>query len=161
MHLNCTIRSSTAARLPKLWVRIPPGGMDVCRECCVLTGRSLFDVAITHPTDCGASLCTLETSRIRKPWPAMDSSATGGGCTTFRGYFHIVARCTDACDVTSCYGRITDTVLKSWCTYGILARTLHPFIFVAAVSPTLQFTLLLIYCFEIIAADCQCPLIRH
>jgi hypothetical protein len=27
------------ARLLRLWVRIPPGGMDVCCECCVLSIR--------------------------------------------------------------------------------------------------------------------------
>jgi len=36
-------RRSSAARLLGLWVRIPPGGMDVCCECCVLSGRDLCD----------------------------------------------------------------------------------------------------------------------
>ena len=35
-------RRSTAARLLRSWVRIPPGAwMSVCCECCVLSGRSL------------------------------------------------------------------------------------------------------------------------
>jgi hypothetical protein len=29
-------RRSSAARLLRLWVPIPPGGMDVCCECCVV-----------------------------------------------------------------------------------------------------------------------------
>jgi len=37
-------RGSVAARLLRLWVRIPPGAwMFVCCECCVLSGRSLCD----------------------------------------------------------------------------------------------------------------------
>jgi len=34
-------RRSAAARQVRLWVRIPMGGIDVCRECCVLLGRVL------------------------------------------------------------------------------------------------------------------------
>jgi len=35
-------RRSTAARLLRLWVRIPPRAwMFVCCECCVLSGRGL------------------------------------------------------------------------------------------------------------------------
>jgi len=36
-------RRSVAPRLLGLWVRIPPGGIDVCRECFVLSGRGLCD----------------------------------------------------------------------------------------------------------------------
>ena len=37
-------RRSAAARLLRLWVRIPPGAwMSVCCECCVLSGRGLSD----------------------------------------------------------------------------------------------------------------------
>ena len=37
-------RRSTAARLLRSWVRIPPGAwMFVCCECCVLSGRGLCD----------------------------------------------------------------------------------------------------------------------
>ena len=42
---------STAARLLGLWVRIPPGGMDVFVECCVLSGRGLCDGLITRPEE--------------------------------------------------------------------------------------------------------------
>jgi len=41
-------RRSRAARLLKLWVRIPPGGMSVC---CVLSGRCLCDELITRPEE--------------------------------------------------------------------------------------------------------------
>ena len=51
-------RRSAAARLLRLWVRIPPGAwVFVCFEVlCVVTatGRSLVQ---RSPTDCGASLC--------------------------------------------------------------------------------------------------------
>ena len=43
-------RRSSAARLLRLWVRIPPGAwMFVCCECCVLSGRGLCDGLITRP----------------------------------------------------------------------------------------------------------------
>ena len=41
-------RGSASARLLRLWVRIPPEVMDVCRECCVLSGRGLCDELITR-----------------------------------------------------------------------------------------------------------------
>jgi hypothetical protein len=43
-------RRSTAARLLRLWVRIPPGvWMLVCYVCCVLSDRGLCDELITRP----------------------------------------------------------------------------------------------------------------
>jgi hypothetical protein len=43
---------STAARLLRPWVRIPPGAwMSVCCECCVLSGRGLCDGLITRPEE--------------------------------------------------------------------------------------------------------------
>jgi len=61
----------------------PTGGMDVCCECCVLSGRGLCDELITRPEEsyrlwC-VVLCDLETSRMRKPRPPLGRSATGGG----------------------------------------------------------------------------------
>jgi hypothetical protein len=67
-------RWSTAARLLRLWVRIPPGAwMYVCCECCVFSGRRLCDELITHPEEsyrlwC-VVMCDLETSWMRRPWP--------------------------------------------------------------------------------------------
>jgi hypothetical protein len=34
----------------------PTGGMDVCRECCVLSGRGLCVRLITRPEECGVSV---------------------------------------------------------------------------------------------------------
>jgi len=69
---------SVAARLLRLWVRIPLGvWMSLCFECCVLSGRGLCDGLIIRPEEsywlwCVA-VCDLETSWMRRPWPT-------GGC---------------------------------------------------------------------------------
>ena len=75
-------RRSAAAHLLRLWVRIPPGAwMFVCCECCVLSGRGLCDELITRPEEsyrlwC-VVVCDLETSTLRRPWPALGRRATG------------------------------------------------------------------------------------
>jgi len=48
--------------------------------CCVLSGRGLCDELITRPEEsyrlwC-VVVCDLETSRTRRPWPALGRSAT-------------------------------------------------------------------------------------
>jgi hypothetical protein len=59
---------SAAARLLRLWVRIPPGAwMSVCCECCVLSGRGRPEKP--YRLWC-VVVCDLETSWIRKPWPS-------------------------------------------------------------------------------------------
>jgi len=74
-------RRSAAAHLLRSWVPIPPGAwMFVCCECCVLSGRGLYDELITCPEEfyrlwCVVA-CDLETSRMRRPWPALSRSAT-------------------------------------------------------------------------------------
>jgi hypothetical protein len=59
--------------------------MFVCRECCVLSGRGPLDKLITRPEESyrlwWVIVCDLETSRMRKPWPALGRSAMGGGDT--------------------------------------------------------------------------------
>jgi uncharacterized protein YijF (DUF1287 family) len=52
--------------------------MFVCCECCVLSGRGLCDELITRPEEyyrlwC-VVVCDLETSRMRKSWPALGRS---------------------------------------------------------------------------------------
>ena len=69
--------SSAAACLLRLWVRIAPGGMDVCSECCVLSGSGLCDGLITRPEKtyrlwCVVE-CDVEISWVGRPWP-------NGGC---------------------------------------------------------------------------------
>jgi len=74
-------RRSAVSRLLRLWVRIPPWAlMSVCCECCVLSGRGLCNALIKRPKEsyrlwC-VVVCDLETSRMRKPWPALGRSAT-------------------------------------------------------------------------------------
>ena len=67
-------RGSAAARLPKLWIRIPLGAwMSVCCECCVLSGRSLCEELITRAEEsyrlCCIVVCYPENSSKRRPWP--------------------------------------------------------------------------------------------
>ena len=57
-------RRSTAARLLRLWVRIPAGSwMSVCYECCVLSGTGLCDALITRPEEsyrlCCVAVCVF------------------------------------------------------------------------------------------------------
>ena len=61
---------STAARLLRLWVRIPPRAwMFVCCKCCVLSGRGLCDELITCPEESyrlwRVVVCDLETLKKR------------------------------------------------------------------------------------------------
>jgi hypothetical protein len=75
---------SAAASLLRLWVRILPGTwMSVCCECCVLSGTGFFSAGgmITRPEESYQLLCVvvcdLETSRMRRSWPALGRCATG------------------------------------------------------------------------------------
>ena len=68
-------RRSSAALLLRLWVRIPPGAwMFVCCECCVLSGRGLYDGLITRPGESyrlsRVVVCDQETSKTRRLKPA-------------------------------------------------------------------------------------------
>ena len=75
-------RRSAAARLLRLWVRIPPGAwMSVCCVCCVFSGRGLCDELIPRPEESHrlwcVVVCDLETLKMRRPWPALGRSVTG------------------------------------------------------------------------------------
>ena len=68
-------RRSTAARLLRSWVRIPPRAwMSLCCECCVLSGRGLCDELITRPEEpyrlWRVVVCDQETSKTRNLKPA-------------------------------------------------------------------------------------------
>ena len=72
-------RRFAAARLLRSWVRIPPGAwIFVCCECCVLSGRGLCDELVTRPEESYRMwcvvVCDLESSRTRRPWPALGRS---------------------------------------------------------------------------------------
>jgi hypothetical protein len=51
-----------------------------CCECCVLSGRGVCDELITCPEESYGLwcvvVCDLESSRMRRPWPALGLSAT-------------------------------------------------------------------------------------
>ena len=61
----------------------PAGTMDVCCQCCVLSGRGLCDELITRPEEYyrpwSVVVRDLETSRMSKPCLALGRSATGVG----------------------------------------------------------------------------------
>jgi hypothetical protein len=57
-------RRSAAARLLILWVRIPPGAwISVCCECCMLSGRGVYDEMITRPEESYRLWCVVVWSR--------------------------------------------------------------------------------------------------
>jgi len=70
-------RGSSAARLLRLWVRIPPGAwMFMSVVCCQVA--VVCDELITRPEESyllWCVMCELETSRMRRPWPALGRSA--------------------------------------------------------------------------------------
>jgi len=81
-------RSSAAARLLRLWVRIPPRAwMSVCCECCVLSSRGLCDELIARLEESYRLWCVvvydLETSWMRRPWPT-------GGCYAKNKHDHYI-----------------------------------------------------------------------
>ena len=66
---------STATRLLRSWIRIPPGAwMVICCDCCMLSGRGLCDGLITRPEESyrmwRVVVCDQETSKTRKLKPA-------------------------------------------------------------------------------------------
>jgi hypothetical protein len=69
-------------RLLGLRVQIPPEVcMSFCCQYCVLSWRGLCDGPISHPEESDQLWCVivrdLETSRMRRPWPALGCCATG------------------------------------------------------------------------------------
>ena len=84
MPVPVTARSKARVydRSPTGIVGSNPAGawMYLCVECCVLSGRGLCDGLITRPEKsyrlwC-VVVCDLETSRMRRTWPALGRSAT-------------------------------------------------------------------------------------
>ena len=69
--------------------------MFVCGECYVLSGRGLCDELISRPEEsyrlwC-VVMCDLETSNVRKPWPALGRSAIENKQTTAHVHFQLEA----------------------------------------------------------------------
>jgi hypothetical protein len=73
---SCLRLGSAVARLLGLRVRIPPGAWCLSLVSVVCSsGRGLCDVLITRPEESYRLWCViecdLETSRMRRPWPAL------------------------------------------------------------------------------------------
>jgi hypothetical protein len=73
-------RGFTAARLLRLRFRIPLGAwMSLSCECCVFSDRGLCDGPIANPKESyqlwWVIVCDLETSRTKRPWPALGCCA--------------------------------------------------------------------------------------
>jgi len=69
--------------------------MFFCCECCVLSGRGLCVDVITRPEEsyrlwC-VVVCDLETSRMRRPLPALGRSAMGeGGGPDYQNWLKLI-----------------------------------------------------------------------
>ena len=61
---------SAAARLPRLWVRIPPGAWMSVVECCVCfqveVSATSWSLVQRSTTDCGASLCVYSRNLMNE-----------------------------------------------------------------------------------------------
>ena len=71
INKDINVSESTAARLLRSWVRIPPGAwIFICCECCVLSGRGLCDGLIIRPEESyrlwRVVVCDQETSYARR-----------------------------------------------------------------------------------------------
>ena len=115
---------SAAARLLRLWVRIPPGAWKFfCCECCVLSGRGLCDELITRPEEpyrlwCVVE-CDLETMGMTRPWPNWTvAPQTNYGCNclsspTIQQWNITNENPSITCSIYTCYSVVTTGVLIS------------------------------------------------
>jgi hypothetical protein len=84
-------RRSAAARLLRLWVRIPTGAwiLSVVSVVC-LSGRRLCDGLIIRPEESyrlwSVVVCELDTSWIRRPWPTGVGGGAEWGCCVKKNF---------------------------------------------------------------------------
>jgi hypothetical protein len=87
-------RVSAVPRLLGLQVRIPPGAWMSVVECCVLSGRGLFDGLITRPEEPYRMwyICDCEVRTMRRPWATSGSKAgwKEGGNLGINSKSHII-----------------------------------------------------------------------
>jgi hypothetical protein len=82
--------------------------MSVFRECCVLSGRGHCDKPITRPEEsyrlwC-VIVCDVETSRMRRPWPALGCCATETSNMTYSECVYVCSLSYPACKAHApCY----------------------------------------------------------
>ena len=109
-------RVSAAACLLELLVRIPPDAwMFFSCQCCVLSGRGLFVEMIARSEESYRLwclvVCDLETSRTRRPSPALSHGAIEKKIAQDR-------QCTYNIETRSCYnGCCGKAVSVTYCNY--------------------------------------------
>jgi hypothetical protein len=132
-----------AARLLRLWVRIPLGTWTfVCCECCVLSGRGLCDELITRSEESyrpwRVVVCDLETSKeeAKSPLKGCEYKPTMG-CDADRErkkstFTHFGGKSSSGCVSEGNRQKCTSVVnsqsrLRSECCYKVLvmSRTKH------------------------------------
>ena len=119
-----SFKARAAARLLGLRVRIPSGAwMSVCCECRVLSGRGICNGPISRPEEfyrlwC-VIVCDLETSRMRRPWPALGCCARQRERAREREKLRIAGVPTER--------RTRHLLMKVFSVSSVFARTLlHP-----------------------------------
>jgi hypothetical protein len=83
------------ARLLRSRVRISAGTwMSLSSECCILSGRGLFDELITRPEESYWMwfVYDREASTTRRPWPSRSCRAMGEKYQTAHLYLHVPQR---------------------------------------------------------------------
>ena len=74
MELNVNGAGPSGRSLAEIVGSNPTGGMDVCCECCVLSGTGLCDELITRPEESyglwRVVVCDQQTSKTRRLKPA-------------------------------------------------------------------------------------------
>ena len=96
----------------------PTGGMDVCCECCVLSGRGLCGELITRPEESyrlwRVVVYDFESSGMREPW------TTGGCCAPSpppkkrRGYCLRCALCLSVMGFSIASDNLTRGIVTYW-----------------------------------------------
>ena len=121
-------RRSTAACLPILWVRIPPGAwMFVFCECCMLSGRGLCDELITRPGESyrlwSVVVCDQETSYARRLQPRQRAAKYKPtmGCSASRKIIYIYQQHVDCWRICPCRCNF-----QCWTTNKLLAFPVIP-----------------------------------
>jgi len=74
MELNVNGAGPSGRSLAEIVGSNPTGGMDVCCECCVLSGTGLCDGLITRPEESyrlWRVVCDQETSKMRRLKPTI------------------------------------------------------------------------------------------
>ena len=127
-------RRSATARLLRLWVHIPQGAwMSDCCECFVLSRIGLCDELIARPEEsyrlwC-VVVCDIETSRMRRPWPAGGCRAKTNKKPFILGVYEIKFTLVPWNRVafwkyrTLCWSLVTTSLLHCWRSCAVFSLT--------------------------------------